>query len=438
MIKSYLRNRDKIFWDLYNYAKNNNCVNVYASTYARFSSMGGHIHVSLPQGIDYETAKRIATYIKPILPLTTFLSQFDPQGENNVSRRIQRNVISRNGYCKLLTKNTFISTSHYGMISYNPIRTIEIRVHDSAPPQVLMPIAFIYATVFASAMKKGSEAPLDFLRMTENVHEYEMKHALRRRLKMSKIVIRWMALCRGDIMLPKDVAFLVWLALNRIAPMDYAKDVGVEKFYRACQYSNRSRKFYTDSFLVLIRRIYYHIRDARLRNIYKLFTRRFGKRYSVFTSELLKFYAEITLDREERETIYAFLNARKSGMNKLIQKCIDMAYRREWEYIPQVTVRRIGRGRYSRYDDAEWILNTVRPEDIDSPDDIISHRDRFYIVEDRNNERIGVIRVTWREQNVRGVWFTRELSKKEKKDLRLQLEMIAHWFADAVERLIST
>ena len=438
LIKSYIANRKRVFWDLHNYAKNNNCVNFYLCKYARYASMGGHIHVSLPTGISFDLAQKIATYIKSILPLTAFLAQFDPTNDGNYSRRIWTNI-TRSGYCNLLPEGRFISMSHYGMISYNPLRTIEVRVQDSAPPQVLLPIAYIYSTLFASALKNGKTAPRDYLMMTENVHRYEMAYAIQRKLKMSKIVIRWIALCRGDIPLPKDVAYLVWLALNRIAPMDYAKDVGLETFYRACQYASTNKKFYVDHFLVLVRKIYPQIHNPKLKNVYKVFVQRFGKKIIVWLSDILKLYSKTTVDINEREVITAFLQYRKKVKNKLIQKCIKMAYREEWEKVPYVRVRRIGAGNYSRENDAEWIYNTISAEDISTPEDVITHRDRFYIIEDRNRNRIGVIRVTWVERIVRGVWLTRELSEEEIKDLRYELLTIARWFADAVfEHINST
>lgn len=420
--KSYMRCRKRIFWDLREYSVRNNCLNIYASRYGRFGSMGGHIHVATPNRLDPVTATMAATYIKSILPLTAFLAQFDIWSE--YSRRIYRNIRG-DGYSVILPAGRYITSSHYGMISYNPIGTVEVRIQDSAPPQVLVPIAYIYATLVASALKKQERAPLDYLRMTDNVHEYELRYALERRLKMSKIVIRWIALCRGDILLPKDVAFLVWLALNRVAPVDYARDVGATRFYRACAYSDRSRKKYADSFLVVVRLILPYVRSQKLRDVYRMFVRKFGRRVTIYTSEILRFYAEVTSDKEERRVISVFLEGNKAAArNKLLERCIEMAYRERWGYELTVNVRRI-RGR----EDAEWIGNIVGM----TAEEVIEDRDRFYIVERRRTgERVGVIRVTWRDGIVRGVWFTQQLTEREMNDMYMVLEEHAAWFSRAV------
>jgi len=436
LIKSYAENRRRVFLDLHEYAKRNSCTNYYLSSYRQYQSMGGHIHVSLPSGIDYARAEKIATYIKSVLPLTAFLGQFDPFSK--YSRRIMHNI-AHAGFCRILPEGKFISAIHYGMISYNPIRTVEIRVQDSAPPQVLLPIAYIYCTLFASALKSGRTSPRDYLAMTEYVHQHEMKLALLRKLRMAKVAIRWMALCRGDVPLPRDVAYLVWLALNRIAPMDYARDVGLRDFYTACEYVPPSGKGCADNFLVLVRTIYDAINDPTLKSVYNVFVSKFDRKTIVWLSDVLKLYAKTTVDVQERTIIDAFLSNRKTVKNKLIIKCMKMTFREEWDRIPLIYVRRIGENpKYSREDDAEWIYNTIHAEDLNEPRDVIQHRDRFYIIEDKERRRIGVIRVAWQQRTVRGVWLTRELREGELRELKFELRRIASWFADAVLKRISS
>jgi len=433
--RDYRRALERIVYDLRDYAERNDVTPIFTAKIHGFSQ-AGHIHIGTEEGIDMQTAKIGATYIKSIIPLTLFMAESDIFA--NFSRRAKAVAENRYQYAYVLEEQQFIRRDHYAMISYSAHNTIEVRVQDSAPPHVLVPVAYIYSTLFASALLNRRTAPRDYLTMTEKVIQFELKHAVNRRLRFAKIILRWLGLIRGDIELPKDIAILLWLALHRITFCDILRIL-----CRNTSYQVVYRKLLFDSidayeFLNLewVRRNL----PRRLKTILTNFENRLGNSDSekIKLTDLLKAYLWVSSDTIEKRVLAGFfLGNRSIIQNRLIWKLWKMAKQREWE-IYNIVVRRMGeRHGIDRYEDAQWISSFLANFGIDlTPEQIIEDRDRFYIIEKEGEqgriEKLGVIRVSWRGRIVRGVWLERQLTSQELRGLEYALGCIADWFKQAV------
>jgi len=108
-------------------------------------NQGNHIHVGLPnRHLTVDEVRWIASHIYPIMPLIIGMTA------NSVTRRVMSKRLSRGNH--VFVDETYYTTDHYGEINHADEGTVEVRVPDACPPQVMLPVIMILRQIAVRAL----------------------------------------------------------------------------------------------------------------------------------------------------------------------------------------------------------------------------------------------------------------------------------------------